>query len=408
MKKNTIFLLRAYNDIDHIVPVIWKVSSSGWPTYIYFVDKDYSDDYRIKFVLSQGARLLKSTFLGCYHDRLRRFIVPRYFRRSIDRAVAFSVGFCIIIRYRIQVAVNEWSGPYGREQAEYILRPAKFLRVPIYSLPHGYSIYKNRIFNRHIKDHYRNHGCLPDFSNRNWFTRYIVQSSEHKAANVEQGLDCSKILVLGSTRFCKEWSGINLRLLSGDVSSLRDQLFEKSLFKVVFFLTHWDYNVDRERCIDLLLKIAGLPDLDLIIKAHTRGSGALSLTEREQLQKKPNVSFADDSLHSTVLIQIADLVINFGSSIGFEALRQRRLVVNPSYLHDNNTVFDKSGAVIDTRDETSTLERIVDVQLKKSSTPDQSMVNQFLVQRVDGGSMNQDVLQNYLDVLSGITHHSSD
>ena len=53
--KRILFLLRTYNDIDHFAPIMWKAASSNWPTYFVFIDKDYSDDYRIRYVIENGG-----------------------------------------------------------------------------------------------------------------------------------------------------------------------------------------------------------------------------------------------------------------------------------------------------------------------------------------------------------------
>ena len=51
----TAFFLRAYNDIDHIAPVIWKFIKKGDnPVVIIHTDIDYENDYRIKFLISEG------------------------------------------------------------------------------------------------------------------------------------------------------------------------------------------------------------------------------------------------------------------------------------------------------------------------------------------------------------------
>ena len=175
----------------------------------------------------------------------------------------------------------------------------------------------------------------------------------------------------------------------------------KELFTILFFLPHWDYNVDRNKCISLLGKISDLKNIHLDIKAHTRGSGALDLREKEKLGSRPNVTIPDEAIHSTLLVNSADVIVNFGSSVAFEAMRQGKPVINPMYLHDNQTFFDHSGAVIDTSDEESTLNCIVELQSGRSSAPGQLHINKFLLYRVDDGSREKDVLQSYLDLLSG-------
>ena len=40
-----LFLLRTYNDIDHISPIIWKSATAGCHVFFVFVGRDYSDDF---------------------------------------------------------------------------------------------------------------------------------------------------------------------------------------------------------------------------------------------------------------------------------------------------------------------------------------------------------------------------
>lgn len=394
--QRALFLLRTYNDIDHIIPIIWKAVTEGWRAYFVFVDKDYSNDYRIKFITAHGARSIRSVPIEWYHTKVRRLFKFRIIRRAVDRLVAYFVGLFFLLRYRINIVANEWSGPFGREQAEYYLRAAGLLNLPVYSLPHGFFLWLNPLFNKEISTVYMESGKFPDFSNRNWFEKYIVQSPEHKAANIEYGMDPNKLVILGSARFCKEWSAINYRLLceGGDFSENND-------FTVLFFLPHWDYNVYRDRCISLLEKISKLNYVRLEIKTHTRGTGALDSTENNIFQSLSNVRILDDSVHSTLLIKGADVVVNCGSSVAFEALRQRKLVINPMYLHDNSTFFDYSRAVVDAIDEKSTLKLIIDAQSGHCISPQQTDIDEFLHRRVDGNSSGHDVLQSYINLLSG-------
>ena len=177
-------------------------------------------------------------------------------------------------------------------------------------------------------------GRFPDFSNRNWFTAYVVQSEEHKVENIKYGMNHKKLSVLGSARYCQEWLRINHKLLR-----VGDKKQVTSMFSVVFFLPHWDYRVDRDECLELLHAIAE-ESCELCIKAHTRGSGALSDDEQRGLKNYEPVLLANDEDHSPVLIEKSDVVINFGSSIAFEALAQGKPVVNPKYLHGNETFFE--------------------------------------------------------------------
>ena len=396
MKKKILFLLRTYNDIDHIVPIIWKTATSGWPTFLLFVDKSYSEDYRICFARKHGAQLLRQPLIEWYHGCFRRIFYPRVLRRFCDRLIAYSFGLYFLKRYGIEVVANEWAGPFGRDRAEYFLRATVLLNLPVYSLPHGYFLWKTPKYNRVLSEYYKENSRFPDFTNRNWYTRYVVQSPEHKAVNIEHGMSPEKLVVLGSPRFCKEWSTVNYRLLcSGNKQGMK-----RKGFTVLFFLPHWDYNVHRDKCIQLMKNIGNLENIQLIIKAHTRGTGGLSIEEKNGFSSSSNVIVADDISHSTSLIHAADVVLNFGSSVAFEALRQGKPVINPTYLHDNETFFDHSGVTHDVNDEQSTIKSIIGWQSGRNMRIDQVGINEFLAYRVNGGDEKRDVLQDYLDLMS--------
>jgi len=394
--KRALFLLRTYNDIDHIVPIIWKLITAGWQVFFVFVDVDYSEDYRIRFVVEKGAQNARSAPIDFYHTKLRSSLNNRILIKISDRLIAYSFGLYFLVQHRINVIASEWSGPFGRGRAVYFLRASSILGLPVYSVPHGYHIWLNPIFNRKVAEIYQLRGSFPDFSNRNWYRKYVVQSPEHKKLSVEYGMNSEKVVVLGSARFCEEWSKINYNLLSG-VSPLK----RNDLFTVLFFLPHWDYNVHRNSCLSILTKISNLESVFLGIKAHTRGTGALSPEERSQFESRLNVVSYDDSYHSTVLIKQADVVVNFGSSMTFEALRQGKPIINPTYLHDNQTFFDQSGVVFDTSDDESTLRKIIELKAGRASMPEQLSVDKFLHDRVDRSYGGREVLDNYLDLLSG-------
>lgn len=391
-----LFLLRAYNDIDHITPIIWKALEQGWRVHFVFVDKDFSDDYRVQFLVKQGAKHAKATVIRWYCQ----YFVPKgssgLLLRSFNTALLTLFGLLFLIRHRVQIVVTEWTGHFGRNRAVYFLRSAKFLAVPTYAVPHGYFLWRNSHFNQHVEKIVTETGKYPDFSDRNWFTRYVVQSEEHKVENERYGMTPSKIKVLGSARFCAEWMRINEDLIPICGLEKRDP----RQFVVLFFLPHWDYQVERERCISLLTKIIELKELLLVIKAHTRGTGALSERERNKLQRAGKVKVAEENEHSPQLIRSADLVINFGSSIGFDALIHGIPVINPRYLHRNKTFFDNSDATFDTVDEYETVETIVAIKNQKLPLKDTATIAKFLRFRINNGGDGSHVLSSYLDLFT--------
>lgn len=344
--------------------------------------------------MKKGAIQLEPRFIEWYCLTIRQRVKPRILRQVVDRIVAYTFGVMFLQRNQIQVVATEWTGHFGRVRSEFFLRPARFLRIPTFSLPHGYFLWRNSIFNKALEARLKQTGGFPDFSDRNWFNRYIVQSPEHRAENVKYGMNPDNITVLGSARFCEAWSKINDQLLKAEI---KGQEIEACV--ILFFLPHWDYQVHREQCVSLLAEIARQEGIFLYVKAHTRGTGALTEEEMEQLQIHGNVEFPAKSQHSAQLMKRSNIVVNFGSSVAFEALRQKKPVINPRYLHGNDTFFDDSGVVFDTTSEVETLQILQGLKLAKIENKSSETIERFLQKRVEGGGDGRDVLQSYLDVM---------
>jgi hypothetical protein len=242
-------------------------------------------------------------------------------------------------------------------------------------------------------------GDLPQMVDRNRFSAYVVQSNNIKRYCVESGIDQSKIQVLGSARFCKEWSEINLQLCAKHNRLVN---FDNKI-SILFFLSHWVYNVDRKRCVNLLETIAQKENVNLVIKGHTRGreTGGLSLDEEKRLDKYPSIKYADEQLHSPFLVKQADVVIVFGSSICFEALQQRVPVCKPNFLSRNITIFDNSGLVFEANTEEDVIRFVTSEELRRSVMPTEEVLENFFKEHIEGSdnSPNTEVLLKYTNLI---------
>ena len=90
--KRIVFLFRTYNDIDHIAPVAWKATISGWPTFLFFVDKNFIDDYRIQFLLKQGVVQLSIPFLDNFLRKTEKWLKTFFARRLLKWVLSFLLG----------------------------------------------------------------------------------------------------------------------------------------------------------------------------------------------------------------------------------------------------------------------------------------------------------------------------
>ena len=80
-----------------------------------------------------------------------------------------------------------------------------------------------------------------------------------------------------------------------------------------------------------------MENIYLIIKNHTRADTGLF---PKNIKVNSNVE-VNSNTNSTSLINWADIIINFGSSIGIEAIIKKKILICPNYLHENNVIFEK-------------------------------------------------------------------
>jgi len=396
-QKNVLFLLRAYNDLDHIAPIIWKMSSVDIPTLYMFVDNQFRDDYRVKLFANSGAQEIRSSTLDNYYNKLRKRLRWQALIRWSDGVLSRVLGSRFLIENNIGVVVAEWGGPVGKSKMPFVLRPARRLGIPTVAVPHGYHTWYNNDFNATTATVIKKTGMLPQLTNRNLYTNYIVQSENIRRYCIESGIKKEKLYVLGSTRFCKEWSDINRNLCIQNHSQKRD--LRRPV--VVFFLNHWTYNVDREKCINLIKKLSE-EKIELIIKGHTRGvtSGTLTCAEEALLEKRGTVSFAGPEAHSPALVGLADVIIVYGSSICFEALRQRKLVCRPLFLCRNNTIFEGSGLVYEARSDEEVTAYVRNYEIEKENSIDETLLKKFFDTHVENNNRGEGVLQEYVNLIN--------
>ena len=115
----------------------------------------------------------------------------------------------------------------------------------------------------------------------------------------------------------------------------------------------------------------------------------------------------DAKAASPSLIAWADLVINFGSSIALEAIVTRRRVINPTFLHSNRTVFDKSGAVYDASTISDVVELIEKACLGELALCGFEARNNLLCTEVFAGRQSYDPPTHYADTLIAFCDNKS-
>lgn len=401
--KNYLFILRTFNDIDHLTPVMWKMASDGSDVRAVFVDKnsniEISDEPRFRhlerttpcrvryfyaldeFWLKFPNRLLVSPdnplcikFLRVFNSFLAKWI---WSDRWAD---------AVLEKMNPSVCVVDSHDPDRISVEGKLIHAAKRKGVPVLCLSHGPNVFTSFDPNdRHTERPVRAVPVGgPEYP---IFDRIVAQSPPEVALWKAQGFDMKKIVVKGCPRYSPEWVRLNLSIQPPFTT---DKLSQKK-FKVLFFMPHWGPYVNKARTLDAVRRLAEDAGVYLVVKEHTReGAGDLPDSMREDLAKRPNaevirsarsISFKEWSgcgfqappkqkaADSVALVAWADVVVCFGTSIGIEALCQKKLLINPVYLYDHATMYEAMETGIVVRSEEELTASIARVKMGDHSIP---------------------------------------
>lgn len=352
MATKALFFLRHYNDIDHITPVISKWVESGHTCDVVLIGPEASrHDFRIEYLSKlDGVRVahirelltpteyrlwrfhilllngnLQKTLISplvnlltqIYHKKKRaqlwRLTTDKLLTRSFDGHDGGVVAF-------------DWMKKSKSTSIEWVktfVAMARASGLGTVSLPHGDSPHFSQLIQRGQWQ------LKPEklFSIGRIFDKLVVPN-ELCAQRYRPFLDSQSIEVLGSPRYCQEWLDKLANLLPPS-----PKVLSKSQLKIAIFLRKEDFTIFWEEVGEMIHLIAAFPDVEIIIKPHTRGGWKQSLTKQRSMQQLTNVSVADDHLHSAHLMDWADVLIDLATSVAYEAIRIKKPVLAADYLH---------------------------------------------------------------------------
>lgn len=407
-----LFLVRAYNDIDHMLPVAWRLAADQTaqvellcfnPTY------DLAGDFRVQFLTREyevpcgylyqahlptpahrlvaglicGRSLLPPAAVDWIHERARFVLFGRGWPRQM------------LERRRPDVLVLDWQRPKFFN-VEPMLQAARALGIPIVALPHGMNLVTNLLCtNRAVEK-----GCDQNFG-EDWkyFDYSLVQFELYRQRVIAGGVSPDKVLVMGSTRFCPEWREVYKSILPPDQALAgRGQ----GKLKVVYMDQHRRMRLHREQVAEAVLSLAQRPDLELLVKPATRGMSQ-ALTDPEWGISSKEVShlakLTSDS-HSLNLIRWADAVLCASSSICLEVLLEGKALIYPKFFHDNHMLFEEYGACWTVKSPAELVVALDQLARNSQQRPySQQQVQGFLREAVFGGVVDRDVLGSYADFI---------
>ena len=366
-----VFFLKHYNDIDHVVPVVHEgVTTDAFDAEVLVTtDESYLEDYRLRHVAGldgasvghvgeyglpavapPGSGPVVSS-LKAVGRRLPTDLPRRAWRRlhAGDRGgtgpdlggVGSFVEGLADGEERVVLALDWLTArtfPARLEFAERVSAAGRELGLPVVALPHGDAPYANRLFKKDSLDF---DGARDQYRTARLFDAVVVPN-RLCAARYEPHVPTSRVPVLGSPRYNERW----LATLPG---LLPDQEPPSSGgLNLVFFLRDGNYAIDWAELRRTVELVAGIEGVRLVLKRHTR-----NVADGLERLGLPNVDVVGDEVHSPVLLEWADAVMDLGTSVAFEPVMRETPVLEVEYLHPNrSTVASYVGATaMHTRDD---------------------------------------------------------
>lgn len=352
-RRRVLFFLRHYNDIDHIVPVIYRMLERNEASVSILVTSDRSkvDDFRLRIIREQFGipvkwigdylnlprrmlhQFIRWTARRGYLDPIRlvtrawdRFVHPISVLTSqtVDAILAgeSSAGEQLILAF-------DWiNSPKDLNPVKPIIDAAHRSNMPVVALPHGDSPYFNRLF----YDAHLNYSYWSKFEND--IFDHVVVPNEITAFRYRPYRSSDTLHVLGSPRFNRRWTNI---LLPSIPEFNRPDLEDR--IRIVMFLRNRIFPIFWHEVGRTLSLITQFRRVYLVVKHHTRQSTksteALLRNMNEAWSKQSNIEFVSDEVHSSALIQWADLILDLGTSMINEAIILKKDFLALEYLHAN-------------------------------------------------------------------------
>jgi hypothetical protein len=412
-----LFFVRAFNDIDHMTPVVWKMSRDNYPVAVYCLSPDYDidNDYRLNFLKELGVKV---DFIYNYFDQelgllhhLMRFLFLKSFAigrkwnsdartnlvvfRKIFGQLVQEIGSKLFKLAKKRFYGTNWarrileqSGAQALcfdhvQPTQYIIsslfRAAEEMSVATLALPHGVYLYTNDLVKAGSTAETR-------YDKFYRFDSIVVQNKLRKEVLTNFGVEGDKIFVLGSARYCDEWMSQYGNILPRMLKSYGESAGK---LRVVFMTTRPEYRIDVERMLRTFDMLSELDGIEVVVKPHTRTGREAQIYDNSPLANVSDIS-------SVELCEWADVMLVIGSSIIIEALTRGKPALYLKYLHENTTEYEEFEACWIINDEVELREALLVLRDGGDNVPyTDENVTKWLAEIIYGGRSRRDVLRDY-------------
>ncbi|MDA9982377.1 hypothetical protein N9H39_06495 [Gammaproteobacteria bacterium] len=217
-----------------------------------------------------------------------------------------------------------------------------------------------------------------------WMDKFIVHSENDKLAMTVDGVPESKIKVVGSARYCSEWSQTLNTLIPE-----HEPKAEKSRLRVLI-IDGMPVDLDVPAVRQAALKINELNNVDLVVKGIVREGAGILHSLRDKI-------ILDTKTLTLALIRWADVVIATKSSVILEIYNQNKIFVFPKYWSTRPMLFEKFSACWPVNSDEELISALQSIRDENYTLPYGSeQVSNLQSVVIYDGDITKDVLNEYL------------
>lgn len=337
-----------------MVPIIIRLKKDNPGILIQCIVSDllntYASDYRIKYLIQNNVEIhhiidflgYSSSFKKLYHTINYRKSKKKYsslyeifikitsrifvilIKKKIDKTPASFIVKQILKNSKSIFVFDQSFNPFYEKIGKYL----NHNNIISIAVPHGHNIIANQMISTELLDIEYKKG----HHNHSVFFDYVIFANQKTADKwIDYGyVKSEKIKVLGSSRFCDEWTDKNKEIIpKNNLPSLANKIL-----KVVVMLTKSNYNIFTDEVNRNIQFISSFPNVYVIVKPHTRGQTL------NNFKFKDNVEVVDNSYYSTNLIEWSDILFFTASSIIFESLKMNKPTIYMKNAHSNKLLYE--------------------------------------------------------------------
>lgn len=355
-----IFFIRAYNDLDHITPVIYALRDDSCQKHIIITTRniDHINDYRIKLLQQQKGVILErvyqyhGSFVGLLIKLLKSPALLFKYLRQRTRIFFHNLGiwsygghapdiasvYCV--EHMLNSILNNTSHAVicldhaWDDFVKKVVKETHNSGLRVVALPHGDANHANLNYSNMALDGFLKQ--RQEFIDT--FDVFVMPSKYYfyKKAFDKISDPENKIAILGSPRYNKEWVDINNNL----IPIIEKKEGKTHVLILMKFLGLPFFFEEFVTCIKLLAKA---PNMVIALKHHTRLSHISGIKIKYLwrlkwiFRKYDNIEFFFDNTPTPSLINWSDTVIDLGTSAAFEAVLLRKNVAAIEYLFPERT-----------------------------------------------------------------------